>query len=33
VATSHDDLVGALDPDVVVACDFGRFEVRERRRS
>jgi hypothetical protein len=29
VATSHDDLVGALAPDVVVRCDFGAFDVRE----
>jgi ABC-type ATPase with predicted acetyltransferase domain len=34
VATSHDDLVDALDAEVIVACDFGRtrVETRERRR-
>ncbi|MBC8105564.1 MAG: AAA family ATPase [Anaerolineae bacterium] len=32
VATSHEDLVGALDPNVVVRCDFGRVTI-ERRRS
>jgi ABC-type ATPase with predicted acetyltransferase domain len=30
VATSHDDLVAALGPDVVIRCDFGRHEVVER---
>jgi ABC-type ATPase with predicted acetyltransferase domain len=29
VATSHDDLVGALAPEVVVRCDFGAFDVRK----
>lgn len=27
VATSHDDLIDALDPDVIVECDFGRVEL------
>jgi ABC-type lipoprotein export system ATPase subunit len=27
VATAHDDLLGALRPDGVVRCDFGRIEV------
>jgi ABC-type ATPase with predicted acetyltransferase domain len=30
VATSHDDLIRALRPDVVVRCDFGRVEVEQR---
>jgi hypothetical protein len=30
VATSHDDLEGALLPDVVVRCDFGRATVERR---
>lgn len=29
VATSHDDLAGALAPDVVVRCDFGSFALRK----
>lgn len=28
VATCHDDLEKALQPDVVVRCDFGEYEVR-----
>ncbi len=32
VATSHDDLVDALDPDVLVTCDFGRTRVDRRAR-
>lgn len=27
VATSHDDLIGALRPDVVVRCDFGKANI------
>src|SRR5205085_438875 len=27
VATSHDDLIRALEPDVIVRCDFGRVSV------
>lgn len=27
VATSHEDLIPALKPDVIVACDFGRIEI------
>jgi len=30
VATSHDDLIEALDPDVIVECDFGRVELVRR---
>jgi len=30
VATSHDDLIRALRPDVIVRCDFGRVEVEQR---
>jgi ABC-type ATPase with predicted acetyltransferase domain len=33
VATSHDDLLGALDPDVVVRCDFDSVTVQERGRT
>jgi ABC-type ATPase with predicted acetyltransferase domain len=32
VATSHDDLVDALDPEVVVNCDFGKTRVATRKR-
>jgi ABC-type ATPase with predicted acetyltransferase domain len=31
VATSHDDLIEALAPDVIVRCDFGPVEVVHRR--
>ena len=31
VATSHEDLVEALQPDVIVRCDFGRMEKIEPR--
>jgi uncharacterized protein len=31
VASTREDLGAALDPDVVVECDFGRFHVRERK--
>jgi ABC-type ATPase with predicted acetyltransferase domain len=27
VASGHEDLVGALSPDVIVRCDFGEYEV------
>ena len=27
VATGHEDLVGALSPDMIVRCDFGEYEV------
>jgi ABC-type ATPase with predicted acetyltransferase domain len=30
VATSHEDLAAALEPDVIVRCDFGSVEVGER---
>jgi hypothetical protein len=29
VATSHDDLVDALRPDVLIRCDFGKAEILE----
>jgi hypothetical protein len=31
VATSHDDLVEALRPDVLIRCDFGAAEIWEER--
>ncbi|HTL31234.1 MAG TPA: AAA family ATPase [Tepidisphaeraceae bacterium] len=30
VATSHDDLAGALEPDLMVRCDFGRISMVHR---
>jgi ABC-type ATPase with predicted acetyltransferase domain len=30
VATPRDDLLAALDPDIVVECDFGLFNLHER---
>ena len=30
VATSHEDLCGALKPDSIVKCDFGKIEVSDR---
>lgn len=33
VATSHDDLVGALRPDAIVACDFGSVRVTTTREA
>jgi ABC-type ATPase with predicted acetyltransferase domain len=33
VATSHDDLIDALDPDAIVECDFGAIELIRRDRS
>jgi uncharacterized protein len=32
VATSHEDLIGALQPDVIVTCDFGTIEVSPASR-
>lgn len=31
VATSHEDLIAALDPNVVVRCDFGRITIERRK--
>ncbi|CAN5390959.1 ATP-binding cassette domain-containing protein [soil metagenome] len=31
VATSHEDLTRALDPDVIVRCDFGRITIQRRK--
>jgi ABC-type ATPase with predicted acetyltransferase domain len=33
VATSHEDLVGALRPDRIVWCDFRRVEVWRKKAS
>lgn len=33
VATSHDDLIEALMPDLVVRCDFGRVEIQSSESS
>jgi ABC-type ATPase with predicted acetyltransferase domain len=33
VATSHEDLVRALKPDVFVRCDFGRVQIERSRSS
>jgi ABC-type ATPase with predicted acetyltransferase domain len=30
VATTREDLATALNPDLIVHCDFGVFEVQER---
>jgi ABC-type ATPase with predicted acetyltransferase domain len=30
VVTSHDDLIDALNPDVVVVCDFGAYHITQR---
>ena len=30
VATTHEDLIKALDPDVIVRCDFARIEIERR---
>ena len=32
VATSHDDLEAALEPDLVVCCDFGRTTMGRREQ-
>ena len=33
VVTSHEDLTAALDPDLIVQCDFGLFNLLERGSS